>query len=96
VRRRVPPKSLAGREEVSLSTRAIIAHSVPQPYLRKAVGAPLAAISPPGCQHPGVASHSLLRGLCTCSAVYAVVKVPMKEKNILLIGTDKNSSKRVQ
>ena len=44
VRRRVPPKSLAGREEVSLSPRAIIAHSVPQLCLRKAVGAPLTAV----------------------------------------------------
>lgn len=41
---RAPPKSLGGREEVSLSTRAIVAHSVPQPCLRKAVGAPLAAV----------------------------------------------------
>jgi len=34
VRRRVPPKSLGGREEVSLSAHAVIAPGVPPPGYR--------------------------------------------------------------
>lgn len=41
--RKAPPKSSGGREEVSLSTRALIAHNLPKLCLRKAVGAPQTA-----------------------------------------------------
>ena len=47
VRRRVPPKSLAGREEVSLSPRAVIAPDVP----------------PSGSQRPLIAPKQLVHHL---------------------------------
>ena len=76
MRRRVPPKSLGGREEVSLFPHAVTAS-------RSAAFGDQAGVdrseqpclSPPGAVHLRGAPDSLVHGLCTGNAVYSVVKL---------------------
>ena len=80
MRRRVPPKSLGGREEVSLFPHAVTAS-------RSAAFGDQAGVdrseqpclSPPGAVHLRGAPDSLVHGLCTGNAVYSVVKLHERE-----------------
>lgn len=75
-----PPKSLAGREEVSLSPRALIAPDVPPSgsQRRRSLRNSLSITS--WLLHLRGVLHSLMRGLCTCSAVYSVVKLHERDR----------------
>ena len=76
MRRRVPPKSLGGREEVSLSPHAVIASRSAAFGDRAGVDrSEQPCLSPPGAVHLRGAPDSLVHGLCTGNAVYSVVKL---------------------
>ena len=76
MRRRVPPKSLGGREEVSLFPHAVTASRNATFGFQAGVDrSKQSCSSPPGAVHLRGAPDSLVHGLCTDNAVYSVVKL---------------------
>ena len=80
-RRRVPPKSLGGREEVSLSPHAVTASRNAAFGFQAGVDrSEQPCLSPPGAVHLRGAPDSLVHGLCTGNAVYSVVKLHERDR----------------
>ena len=76
VRRRVPPKSLGGREEVSLFPHAVTASRSAASGFQACVDrSDQPCLSPPWAFHLRGAPASLVHGLCTDNAVYSVVNM---------------------
>ena len=78
---------MAGREEVSLSPHTVLAPEVPLPGSRLALIARNSLLFTSLAVRLGGAPDLLVYGLCTDNAVYLIVNVPVKVRNLSFLLT---------